>query len=174
MRTTTFDISAAILAALATVSFPAEELRAATPLTVKLRGSDTGRTFEGVGAVSAGAFNAPAVRLCRTVPERRLGLPLQAQLRRRFPTFEGRDWRGRELHLWQRTFACHYPCGAVHPKARGYEFWLMKEARDRNPLVMLDCLPWSYPGWLRGRFSQDATDWFLAFLERRASSTRWK
>ena len=53
----------------------------------------------------------------------------------------------------------------AHPKARGYEFWLMKEARNRNPHVMLDCLPWSYPGWLRGRFSQDATDWFVAFLE---------
>ena len=53
----------------------------------------------------------------------------------------------------------------AHPKARGYEFWLMKEARNRNPQVMLDCLPWSYPGWIRGRFSQDATDWFVAFLE---------
>ncbi len=31
--------------------------------------------------------------------------------------------------------------------------------------MILDCLPWSYPGWIRGRFSQDATDWFVAFLE---------
>ena len=53
----------------------------------------------------------------------------------------------------------------THPKARGYEFWLMAEARKRNPKMLLDCLPWCYPGWLSGRFSQDSADWLVAFLD---------
>ena len=73
----------------------------------------------------------------------------------------------------------------AHPKARGYKFWLMSEARRRNPAILLDCLPWCYPGWLSGRFSQDSADWHAAFLEvaRRqfgleldwvaAAKTRW-
>ena len=33
---------------------------------------------------------------------------------------------------------------------RGYEFWLMKEARQRNPDIQLYGLPWGWPGWLGG------------------------
>ena len=51
------------------------------------------------------------------------------------------------------------------PKPRGYEFWLMAEARKRNPHVILDCLPWAYPHWVGNRFSQDSADWFAAFLQ---------
>ena len=51
------------------------------------------------------------------------------------------------------------------PKPRGYEFWLMAEARKRNPKIMLDCLPWAYPNWIENRFSQESADWFVAFLE---------
>ena len=32
---------------------------------------------------------------------------------------------------------------------RGIEFWLMKEAKKRNPDIYLDILQWSAPGWLR-------------------------
>ncbi|EDQ92718.1 uncharacterized protein MONBRDRAFT_566, partial [Monosiga brevicollis MX1] len=31
---------------------------------------------------------------------------------------------------------------------RGYEWWLMKEAKKRNPDIKLYGLPWSWPGWL--------------------------
>lgn len=33
---------------------------------------------------------------------------------------------------------------------RGYEMWLMKEARARNPGIKLYGLPWSWPGWVGG------------------------
>ena len=41
----------------------------------------------------------------------------------------------------------------------------MAEARKRNPHVILDCLPWTYPHWIKDRFSQDSADWFAAFLQ---------
>ena len=31
---------------------------------------------------------------------------------------------------------------------RGYEWWLMREARKRNPRVILYALPWGQPGWV--------------------------
>ncbi|XP_072479473.1 galactocerebrosidase isoform X2 [Notamacropus eugenii] len=32
--------------------------------------------------------------------------------------------------------------------SRGYEWWLMKEAKKRNPNIKLVGLPWSFPGWI--------------------------
>nr|XP_005990152.2 PREDICTED: galactocerebrosidase isoform X2 [Latimeria chalumnae] len=35
---------------------------------------------------------------------------------------------------------------------RGYEWWLMKEAKKRNPNITLIGLPWAFPGWIgRGK-----------------------
>eukprot|EP00062_Callorhinchus_milii_P018119 gi/632971232/ref/XP_007902070.1/ PREDICTED: galactocerebrosidase isoform X2 [Callorhinchus milii] len=35
---------------------------------------------------------------------------------------------------------------------RGYEWWLMKEAKKRNPNIKLIGLPWAFPGWVgRGK-----------------------
>jgi hypothetical protein len=51
------------------------------------------------------------------------------------------------------------------PKPRGYEFWLMAEARKRNPQIILDCLPWAHPYWVGNRFSQQSADWLAAFLK---------
>uniref|UniRef100_A0AAQ4RBA6 Galactocerebrosidase n=1 Tax=Gasterosteus aculeatus aculeatus TaxID=481459 RepID=A0AAQ4RBA6_GASAC len=31
---------------------------------------------------------------------------------------------------------------------RGYEWWLMKEAKKRNPNITLMSLPWAFPGWV--------------------------
>ena len=33
---------------------------------------------------------------------------------------------------------------------RGYEFWLAKQAKARNPAIRLYGLPWGWPGWLGG------------------------
>jgi len=51
----------------------------------------------------------------------------------------------------------------ANPKPRGYEFWLMAEARKRNPKIILDCLPWAYPAWVGNRFSSASADWFVSF-----------
>ena len=50
---------------------------------------------------------------------------------------------------------------------RGYEWWLMKEAKRRNPAIVLDCLPWGAPGWIGGGkfYSQDMADYTVKFLQ---------
>lgn len=49
---------------------------------------------------------------------------------------------------------------------RGYEWWLMLEARKRNPRIVLDSLPWGAPGWIgSGRFySTDMANYVAAFI----------
>jgi galactosylceramidase len=140
-------------------------LYGATPVSVHLTGSDTGRVFQGVGAVSAGA----STRLLYDYREPYRSDVLDYLFKPRFGA--GFQHLKVEIGGGENSTCGSEPSHAItreelaHPKARGYEFWLMSEARHRNPAVMLDCLPWSYPGWIQGQFSPDATDWFLAFLE---------
>ena len=48
-----------------------------------------------------------------------------------------------------------------------YQFWMMQEAKARNPDIKLAGLPWSAPGWIGdGRWwSQDAIDYQLAWID---------
>ncbi len=50
---------------------------------------------------------------------------------------------------------------------RGYEWWLMKEAKRRNPQVFLDCLEWGAPGWIGNHefYSQDNADYICRFIQ---------
>jgi hypothetical protein len=50
---------------------------------------------------------------------------------------------------------------------RGYEWWLMKEAKARNPKIILDALPWGAPGWIgKGKFySQDMANYIVKFIQ---------
>src|SRR3972149_914098 len=107
---------------------------------VQLDGGNLGRAFEGIGALSAGA----ASRLLMDYPE---------------------PHRSRVLDLLFKP-----NCGASlqHLKVeiggatswRGYEWWLMKEAKLRTPAIFLDCLAWGAPGWIGdgNYYSQDMAD----------------
>lgn len=33
---------------------------------------------------------------------------------------------------------------------RGYEWWVLSEAKKRNPNIKTYGLPWAYPGWVGG------------------------
>ena len=50
---------------------------------------------------------------------------------------------------------------------RGYEWWLMEEAKKRNPQITFDCLAWGAPAWIgSGKFfSQDMADYLVNFIQ---------
>ena len=50
---------------------------------------------------------------------------------------------------------------------RGYEWWLMREAKRRNPDLTLDACAWSCPGWVgNGSFwSQDMCDYYAKWIQ---------
>jgi galactosylceramidase len=131
---------------------------------ITLDANDTGRVFEGVGAVSAGASSRNLIDF----PEPQRSEILDYLFK---PGF-GASLQHLKVEIGGDDNATcgSEPSHAItreelkNPKARGYEFWLMAEARKRNPKIILDCLPWCYPSWINGRFSQDSADWFAAFL----------
>jgi len=50
--------------------------------------------------------------------------------------------------------------------SRGYQWWLMKEAKKRNPDIILDCLAWGAPTWIGNGhyYSQDMADYIANFI----------
>jgi len=50
---------------------------------------------------------------------------------------------------------------------RGYTWWILSEAKKRNPKLSLDGAAWSAPGWVgNGNFwSQDAADYYVKWLQ---------
>ncbi len=140
-----------------------------TPLqaqtTILLDANSPGRVFEGIGAVSAGASTRNLVDFPQKQRDEVLDLLFKpgfgASLQHLKVEVGGDDnstCGSEPSHVRSRA-------ELADPKARGYEFWLMAEARKRNPALQLDCLPWCYPAWISDRFSQDSADWIVAFLD---------
>lgn len=127
--------------------------------------SSGGRVFEGVGAVSAGASSRHLVDF----PEPQRSQVLDYLF---MPGF-GASLQHLKVEIGgDDNSTCGSEPSHVRvreelsaPRARGYEFWLMAEARKRNPQIQLEGLPWCYPSWIKERFSQDSADWLVAFLE---------
>lgn len=135
------------------------------PYNIRVDAASPGRVFEGIGAVSAGA----STRLLVDYPEPQRTEILDFLFKPRFGA--GFQHLKVEIGSGENSTCGSEPSHTVtreemaDPKPRGYEFWLMAEARKRNPQIILDCLPWAYPHWVGNRFSQESADWFVAFLE---------
>jgi galactosylceramidase len=158
-------VIAAAAIACATASAVGQDQRNRLEIAVTLDAADSGREFEGVGAVSAGASTRNLIDYPK--PQRsevldylfkpRFGAALQ-HLKVEIGGGGNSTCGSEPTHAMTRD-------ELPHPRARGYEFWLMSEARKRNPRVLLDCLPWCYPRWLSSPFSQDSANWCVAFLD---------
>ena len=135
------------------------------PKVITLDPQSPGRMFEGVGAVSAGA----STRLLPDYPEPQRSQILDFLFKPKFGA--GFQHLKVEIGCGENSTCGSEPSHAVtrdelnSPRPRGYEFWLMAEARKRNPQIALECLPWAYPCWIKDRFSKDSADWFTSFLD---------
>jgi hypothetical protein len=129
------------------------------------------REFEGIGAVSAGASS----RLLIDYPEPQRGQILDWLF---LPNYGAGFTHlkvevGGEINSTDGTEPTHARSREEldHPQReyfeRGYEWWLMKEAKKRNPNIILDCLPWGAPGWIGNGnyFSQDMIDYLIGFIK---------
>nr|DBA14641.1 TPA: hypothetical protein GDO54_005576 [Pyxicephalus adspersus] len=110
-----------------------------------------GREFDGIGAVSGGGATS---RLLVNYPEPQRSRILDYLFKPNFGASlqilkveiggDAQSTDGTEpSHM-------HYPDDQNY--FRGYEWWLMKEAKKRNPNIKLAGLPWAFPGWIgRGK-----------------------
>ncbi|ARN57861.1 discoidin domain-containing protein [Sedimentisphaera salicampi] len=140
---------------------------------ITLDSSDAGRRYDGIGVVSAGG-NA---RLFDDYQEPYKSDVLDLLFKPKF----GASLQVFKAEIGGSTSSTSgaEPSHAItrdeldSPVSRGYELWLMRQARNRNPEIMLGCLPWAYPYWLDGEEciscfccpTQDTADYYVSFLD---------
>ena len=131
---------------------------------ITINANDQGRTFEGIGVLSAGGNTD----LLKDYPEPYRSDVLDYLFKPKFGA--GFQHLKVEIGGGENSTCGSEPSHAItkeenaNPKPRGFEFWMMHEARKRNPKILLDCLPWSYPAWCGGAFTQNSADWYVSFL----------
>ena len=133
--------------------------------TINLNPASGGRVFEGVGAVGAGASS----RLLIEYPEKQRQEVLDYLFKPNFGAgFQHLKVEiGGEVNSTDGTELTHMRSRNEEDYQRGYEWWLMKEAKCHNGNVILDCLAWGAPGWIGGGkyYSQDMADYVVKFLQ---------
>src|SRR3954463_7147705 len=150
------------LAAGTVVAAP-DPARAATT-TVTVDGSQGGRTFDGIGAISGGGGNS---RLLRDYPAAQQwqildylfkpGYGAGLQMLKLEIGGDANSTDGSEPSI-------EHTRGQVNCDA-GYEFWLGEQAKARNPNIKLYGLAWAAPGWINGGFwSTDTINYLISWL----------
>ena len=131
--------------------------------TVTIDGSGGGRTFQGFGAVSGNGSS----RLLTDYPE-----PQRSQiLDYLFKPGYGASLQILKVEIGADTDSTsgsepssERQSSQVNCNA-GYEWWLMAQAKARNPGIKFYALEWGAPGWLTGGFwSQDNINYLLGWL----------
>ncbi|MER7751945.1 RICIN domain-containing protein [Kitasatospora sp. NPDC097643] len=141
---------------------------AAAPTTavrsVILDGSSAGRAFDGLGAISGGGATS---RLLMDYPE-----PQRSQvLDYLFKPGYGASLQllkveiGGDANTTDGPEPSHMRTPTEVDCNRGYEWWLMEQAKARNPGITFYGLEWSAPGWLNGGiWSQDNITYLESWL----------
>ncbi|TMC12078.1 MAG: galactosylceramidase [Chloroflexi bacterium] len=131
---------------------------AATSITIN--GTGSGRVFAGIGAISGGGGNS---RLLIDYPD-----PARSQvLDYLFKPGAGASLQILKVEIGGDTNSTsgaepshEHTAGAISC-GRGYEWWLMEQAKSRNPGIRLYGLSWGAPGWLGSTFFTTSTISYL-------------
>ncbi|WP_051898872.1 hypothetical protein [Sciscionella sediminilitoris] len=161
MRTAAAFCLAVLLTLTMTGASPAAQTR------ISVDGSAAGRTFDGLGALSAGASS----RLLIDYPE-----PQRSQiLDYLFKPGYGANIQllkieiGGDTNSTDGSEPSHERAPGAVDCGRGYEWWLAEQAVKRNPGIKLGALTWGTPGWV-GKGKQ--TVWTNEFIDYQLSWMR--
>ncbi len=143
--------------------------------SIILNGKGSGRLFDGIGAISGGGGNS---RLLIDYPE-----PYRSQIL----DYLFKPNYGASLHILKvevggdtnstdGSEASFMHTARDQNFNRGYEWWLMQQAKMRNPHIKLYGLAWGAPGWIgttgapvfdsNNRFwSQDMVNYYIAWIK---------
>ena len=134
--------------------------------TITIDGTAGGKRFDGIGAVSGGGATSV---LLKDYPEPQRSQVLDLLFKPNFGASisallveipgDGNSTQGSE--------ASHMHSRDDENYSRGYEWWLMSEARKRNPSILLDANAWGCPKWIgNGNFwSQDMCDYDAKWIK---------
>jgi hypothetical protein len=132
-------------------------------LTIVVDGHSPGRVFDGVGVASGGGCVA---RLLINYPE-----PQRSQiLDFLFKPNYGASVQSLKVEIGgdgnstEGSEPSHMHSPGDENYNRGFEWWVMKEAKRRNPRITLHALAWDFPGWLKEANSQATADYLVKWL----------
>jgi galactosylceramidase len=131
-----------------------------------LDGTKAGKLFEGVGAVSGGGGTSV---LLKDYPEPQRSQILDLLFKPNFAASIQALYVevGGDGNSTQGSEPTHMRSREDENDGRGYEWWLMSQARRRNPVLSLDACAWSCPGWIgNGQFwSADMCDYYVKWIK---------
>ncbi|CAL1547008.1 unnamed protein product [Lymnaea stagnalis] len=106
-----------------------------------------GRTYDGIGGLSGGSATS---KLLIGYPQKQRDEVLDYLFKPHFAASLQilKVEIGGDAQASDATEASHMHVEWEENYERGYEWWLMKEAKLRNPDIKLYGLPWAFPGWL--------------------------
>jgi glycosyl hydrolase family 59/ricin-type beta-trefoil lectin protein/glycosyl hydrolase family 59 (putative galactocerebrosidase) len=153
-----------LAAAWCVAGVPAQPAAAATT-TITVNGTQGGRVFDGIGAISGGGGNT---RLLTDYPAAQQSQILDYL----FKPGYGADLQILKVEIGGDTNSTdgsessieHTP-GTINCN-NGYEWWLMEQAQSRNPSIKFYGLAWGAPGWIGGGnfWSTDMINYLVAWL----------
>jgi len=133
--------------------------------TIPINGADSGRTFDGVGGVSGGCATS---NLLRDYPEPQRDQILDYLFK---PDF-GANLSALYVEVGGDCSTNGTEPSHMHTRAdtnfqRGYEWFMINEAKKRNPDLKLNGCAWGCPGWIgNGNFwSQDMCDYYAVWIK---------
>ncbi|MYS19126.1 Concanavalin A-like lectin/glucanases superfamily protein [Streptomyces sp. DvalAA-14] len=143
----------------------ARPAQAATTTTIAADGTSAGRTFDGIGAISGGGGNT---RLLTDYP----AAQQQQILDYLFKPGYGADLQilkveiGGDTNSTDGSESSHMHNATTVDCSTGYEWWLMQQAKARNPAIKLYGLAWGAPGYLGGGnfWSTDTINYLVKWL----------
>jgi hypothetical protein len=156
--------SLAVLTLIATtIAAVASAPSASAADAITINGTATGRTFDGIGAISGGGGNS---RLLIDYPE-----PYRSQiLDYLFKPGYGASLQilkveiGGDTNSTDGAESSHEHTSGDLNCDRGYEWWLMAQAKARNPNIKLYGLAWGAPGFLGSFFSTATVTYLMDWL----------
>jgi len=133
---------------------------------VQLKGDAGGRRFDGIGIVNGGGATSV---LLKDYPEPQRSQILDLVFRPKFGASVSAllvEIPG-DGNSTQGSMPSHMHTRDDLDYSRGYIWWILREAKKRNPALTLDGAAWSAPGWVgHGNFwSQDAADYYVKWLQ---------
>ena len=169
------ELSAGAAVAVTSLSSIPAFAKATLTTSIAVNGANTGRTFDGIGAISGGGGNS---RLLFDYPATQ-----QAQIL----DYLFKPNTGANLHILKvevggdtnstdGSEASYMHTATDQNFNRGYEWWLMTQAKARNPNIKLYGLAWGAPGWIgttgapvydtNNRFwSQDMVNYYVNWIK---------
>jgi galactosylceramidase len=134
--------------------------------TVTLRGDAGGKRFDGIGIVNGGGATSV---LLKDYPEPQRSQILDMVYKPKFGASVSAllvEIPG-DGNSTQGSMPSHMHTRDDLDYSRGYMWWVLQEAKKRNPKLSLDGTGWSAPGWVgNGNFwSQDGADYYVSWLK---------